>query len=100
MTVQHDQLIGLKVNAKLSSTFLALPVAKKDVVRVTGIDTVESLTILSKNHWSLFLQYLVRGIDFEELFRTELPHCILLSLLLFSLRFPNTFLTSRELSNL
>ena len=100
MTVQHDQLIGLKVNVKLSSTFLTLPVAKKDVVRVAGIDTVESLTILGKNHGPPFLQYLVRGIDLEELFRSELLHCILFSLLLFSLRFTNIFLTSRELSNL
>ena len=100
MTVQHDQLVGLKVNVKLSSTFLTLPVAKKDVVRVSGIDTVESLTILGKNHGSPFLQYLVRGIDLEEPLRTELLHCILLSLLLFSLRFTNIFLTSRELSKL
>jgi hypothetical protein len=75
-------------------------VAKKDVVSVAGIDTVESLTTLGKNHRSPFLQYLVRGIDLEELFTTEFLHGILLSLLLLFLRFTNTFLTSRELSNL
>ena len=68
VTVQLYQFVCVKVNVKLSSTFLTLPVALKDVVRVAAIDTIESLTILGKNHGPPFLQYLVRGIGLEKHF--------------------------------